>query len=511
MLNQDNLDLVQLKQILETGKHLILETNISMILQISIDSIIEISNAERGLILLFAENGDIIFETARHLNKKDIENPKFEISRSIINNVKLKKNAVYLKDAFDEPEFNSSESALRLKILSVIALPLIHNDEIFGVVYLDNRSIRGAFKKDTFAQEFGEFISAAAFSALEKKKLLNHVEKLEGELRAKYQLEAIIGHDSKMVRLLELVSKIAATSATILIQGESGTGKELIANAIHFNSKRKDKQFLPVNCAALPENLLESELFGHVKGAFTGAIQDKKGIFEHAQNGTIFLDEISEMSMAMQAKLLRILQSGEYSKVGSTEIKYADVRLVTASSKNIKGMVKEGEFREDLFYRINVINLELPSLRDRKSDIPVLIEHFLKIFQNQNDKKNLRISKDAEVLLQNYTYPGNVRELENIIQRAVILADDNLIEAVLLPTELQIKSKNNGISLELENVGFKVAKQQAIENFEKEFLRNCLRVSNGNISKAAEIADMHFKNFYAKIQKYNIIPTSFKT
>jgi len=463
------------------------------------------------LIILFDDNGNIIFETARNLNRIDIENPKFEVSRTIIEKVKTEKKPVYLKDALDEPEFRASESTLRLKILSVIALPLFNQDKIFGVIYMDNRSVRGVFKLETynFIKEFADYISLTAFSTLEKKKMQNRVDLLESELRAKYQLDAIIGHDPKMVKLLDLVTKIANTDATVLIHGESGTGKELIARAIHYNSKRKGKQFLPVNCAALPENLLESELFGYAKGAFTGAIKDKNGIFEHAEEGTIFLDEISEMSTAMQAKLLRILQSGEYCKVGSPDIRQANIRLITASSKNIKELVNEGKFREDLFYRINVIHIDLPPLRERKSDIPVLIKHFLTVFQHKLEKNNLRISKDADALLLDYDYQGNVRELENIIQRAVILAENNIIEPIHLPEELHHINQHTAI-LSDETSSYKHAKQKVIEKFEKEFFRNCLQKSNGNMTKAAKNAGMYLKNFHDKIRKYGINPAKFK-
>ena len=446
-----NLDLKssQLKLILETGKHLLVEPDIGKILQISIDSIIEISKAERGLIILFEKRGKIIFETARNLDQEDIKNPKFEVSRTIIKKVREEGKAVFKKNAHEDPEFSLSKSTFRLRILSVIALPLKKDDEIFGVIYLDNRSIRGIFENEIFelVAEFCDYISLAAYSALEKKKLENKVSTLESELRTKYQLDAIIGHDPKILKVLDLVTKVAITNANILIHGESGTGKELVARAIHYNSKRKDKKILPINCAALPENLLESELFGHEKGAFTGATNNREGIFEYADGGTMFLDEISEMSLPMQAKLLRILQSGEYTTVGGTEVKQSDVRLVSASSKNIKNLVSKDLFREDLYYRINVIHLDLPPLRERRSDILILINHFLKIYQKQSGKEKLQLSRESEACLLNYDYPGNVRELENIVQRAVILTKGDLIEKDLLFEDLPLMAKITSASI----------------------------------------------------------------
>ncbi|NIT72171.1 sigma-54-dependent Fis family transcriptional regulator, partial [candidate division KSB1 bacterium] len=249
------------------------------------------------------------------------------------------------------------------------------------------------------------------------------MQSLEIRLRNTHRFEAIVGHDPKIVEILKLVSQIANTEATVLIQGESGTGKELIARALHSNGRRKCQPFIPINCGALPENLLESELFGHVRGAFTGAIKNKRGWFACADGGTIFLDEVHEMSPGLQVKLLRVLQTGQYSPVGSTEISTCDMRVIAATTKNLTRMIREDQFRGELYYRLNVIDIKLPPLRDRKCDIALLIQHFLKFFHTKYGKENLRISRDAESLLLSYTYPGNVRELENIIERAVVLAE----------------------------------------------------------------------------------------
>jgi len=378
------------------------------------------------------------------------------------------------------------------------------------VVYLDNRTVEGAFthKDCQFVASFADFISLAAFSALQQKKLMNRVNELEKELRSKYQFDAIIGHHPKMVAILKLITHIANTDATILIQGESGTGKELIANALHYNSSRKDKPFVPINCGALPENLLESELFGHQKGAFTGAIADKLGWFERANGGTIFLDEVSEMSPELQVKLLRVLQTGEFSRVGSTEIRYCNVRVIAATNQNLKNLVKAGKFREDLYYRLNVIDIELPPLRERKGDIPLLAHHFMNVYGKKYQKMNINLSRDAEVYLFAYDFPGNVRELENIIQRAVVLAEANIIEMRHLP--VNVDSAMTSKKLKDKPSTFRLAKQQMIEKFEREYIMDCLKAAEGNISQAAKIAGIHFKNFYAKMIKYGIDPHVFK-
>jgi len=236
----------------------------------------------------------------------------------------------------------------------------------------------------------------------------DHWETLEKNLRSRYRFEFIVGHHPKMIKNLKLVSQIADTDATVLIQGESGTGKELIAHAIHYNSKRQDNPFVTINCGALPESLLESELFGHVKGAFTGAIKDKAGWFESARDGTIFLDEVCEMTCELQVKLLRILQTGEYTPVGSTENRKCNVRFVAATNKDLLALVHEGKFREDLYFRLNVIDLELPPLRERKSDIHLLIQHFMHLYTLKCEKKDVNISKDTEGLLLAYNFPGDV-------------------------------------------------------------------------------------------------------
>lgn len=499
------------QRLFEIAKQLLAESDVDKLLSLAMDQAIQISGAERGLIVLFGEQGENLFETARNLNKEDISKPEFEISHTIIRRVRQEGQPLCLRNALDEPSLQNSDSIARLKILSVICLPLKQADKIFGVVYLDNRTVRGVFKKETFdfVRQFADFISLAAYRALECKQLHNQVQSLEEELRAKYQFGFIVGHHPKVVEILKLMAKVADTDAMVLIQGESGTGKELVARALHFNHTiRKEKNFVPVNCGAIPESLQESELFGYKKGAFTGSGSDKIGFFEHADSGTIFLDEISEMSPAMQVKLLRVLQTGEYYRLGESAARYCSVRVIAATNQNLQELVQCGKFREDLYYRLKVIDLVLPPLRERKMDISLLALHFLRLYEIKFGKKGLRLSREAENALLAYHFPGNVRELENIIQRAVLLTDGHVIEPAHLPGEL-IPNHAKATGKPMLS-SYKIAKQHAIGQFDPNYFSDCLTVTGGNITRAAKMAGINVKNFYSKLKKYGLDPHAFK-
>jgi transcriptional regulator with GAF, ATPase, and Fis domain len=367
---------------------------------VALDYFIEISGAERGMVTCFDEDGEPSFEATWNLPGEGLAHPDFEISRKIIAKVKSAREPICLCHALEAPAPEKSHSTPRLKTLSVICLPLCHERKIFGIVYLDNRTISGAFTPEKFRliRSFADFVSLAACCALQAKRQQNRVYALEAELRARCDFEAIVGHHPRLLEILKLVAQIADTDATVLIQGESGTGKELIARALHCNSRRQHHPFVPINCGALPENLLESELFGHVRGAFTGAVKNKLGWFERANGGTIFLDEISKMTPALQAKLLRVLQTGEYSPVGSAEIRHCDVRILAATNKDLQELINAGAFQEDLYYRLNVIDIMLPPLRDRRSDIPVLIQHFLRSLSEKYRKENTDNSQIESII-----------------------------------------------------------------------------------------------------------------
>ncbi len=343
--------------------------------------------------------------------------------------------------------------------------------------------------------------------ALERRRLLRENLDLKTEVSSKYRFENIIGASPEMQSVFRLIAKCAPTNSTVMLQGESGTGKELIARAIHYNSLRKDKPFVPVDCNSLNESLLESEMFGHVKGAFTGAVGNKKGMFEIADNGTLFLDEIGNISLATQAKLLRVIQEREFKAVGDTRTQSANFRLVTATNKDLKAMVADETFREDLFYRINIFPIQIPPLRERRDDIPSLAFHFLNVFAADLDKIMTDISAGAMNLLTNYDWPGNVRELENTIQRAVILASDKTVRQAHLVSILDMMPR---LDIEVPQTGDdlkrikKIAREKSVENIEKLFVIEALKRNAWNVTKSAEETGMQRANFQALMKKYNI-------
>lgn len=338
--------------------------------------------------------------------------------------------------------------------------------------------------------------------AEERERLRKENELLRKEIKKEYSFENIVSKNEKMIKIFEVIRKVAPYKSTILITGESGTGKELVARAIHYNSDRSKKLFVPVNCGAIPENLLESELFGHVKGAFTDAIRTKKGLFEEADGGTIFLDEIGELPAQLQVKLLRVLQDGEIRRVGESKSIQIDVRIIAATVKDLVREVNEGRFREDLFYRLNVLHLSIPPLRERKEDIPLLVQHFINK-HNQNLGKHIK-EIDPKVLaaLINYKWSGNVRELENTIERAVVLADGEKIELDDLPFEIQnFQDEVPALSLTEEEYSIKKASRM----LEMGLIRKALRKTKGNHTQAARLLEISHRALLYKIKDYGIL------
>ncbi|NWF57254.1 MAG: sigma-54-dependent Fis family transcriptional regulator [Syntrophaceae bacterium] len=314
----------------------------------------------------------------------------------------------------------------------------------------------------------------------------------------------LVGHSAKMVQIYHLVRQVGPTRTNVLISGESGTGKELVARAIHHHSSRSGKPFVTINCSAIPENLMESELFGHVKGAFTGAVANKKGLFEIAHEGTVFLDEIGDLSPLIQVKLLRVIQEREFMRVGETQTINVDVRIISATNKNLEQEVILGKFREDLFYRLNVVHLHLPPLRERREDIPLLAQYFLEKYSKELGKNVRSISSYVLDTLMNYNFPGNVRELENIIERSVALEGSNIIlpESLLL-SEHKKETVLKGLPpVHLTPGGMDLEKE--LNQLEKEVLQQALQMSNGVIKKAAELLQLSFRSMRWKIQKHGL-------
>ena len=335
-------------------------------------------------------------------------------------------------------------------------------------------------------------------NALEKRKLRGEVSILRDKIRTTYELGNIFYKSPKMQELLRLLPKIANSNSNVLITGESGTGKDFAATAIHNLSPRKERNLVAINCASFPEGLLESELFGHMKGAFTGAVYNKQGLFEIANGGTLFLDEIVEMPVNLQAKLLRVLQNGTFRRVGGTTDVTVDVRIVAATNKNPMEEVSAGRFREDLYYRLNVVPLHIPPLRERTEDIPLLVDHFIKKFSSTPR----RLSPDAMKLLIHYPWKGNVRELENIMERVLLLTDAEEITPPDVPLEINTTDWENNVLPRMEKTGIDL--DAMVEGIEKKYLLEALQLTNGAKTEAAKMLNLSFRSFRHRLQKYGI-------
>jgi DNA-binding NtrC family response regulator len=358
----------------------------------------------------------------------------------------------------------------------------------FGTIEDGVKAIKnGAFDYLTKGDHQEKIIPLLA-KASEKALLQQKIFRLELQLQKKFGFDSILGSNKLILNSIELAKKVAATDTTVLLLGETGTGKEVLAQAIHFESPRKSKPFIALNCSAFPKDLLESELFGHAEGAFTGATRAKKGIIEEAHEGTLFLDEIGEMNIDLQAKLLRVLETGEFYRVGETRAKHMNARIIAATNKNLEKESEEGNFRKDLFYRLSVFIITLPPLRDRVEDIEVLAKYFVRQFSLKTNKRELEVSKSFLKTLERHPWKGNIRELKNVIERSVILADDTLVESILPPDFLLEEGSN---ALDLASV-------------EKNHINKVLTHTNGNKTKAAKILNIGLTTLYQKIKDYGL-------
>ena len=374
--------------------------------------------------------------------------------------------------------------------------------EVMGIIVTAYASVESAVEAlhqgayDYITKPFAnDHLKKVMRNALEGKALFRENRFLRQELREKYRFESIIGKSDAIESVFRVMEKVARTDTSVLITGDSGTGKELVARAIHFSSERASNRFLPINCGALPENLLESELFGYKRGAFTGAGQDKVGLLKAADKGTVLLDEIGELPLALQVKLLRALQEREVYPLGANDPVAFDVRVLCATNRNLESEVKAGRFREELLYRINVININLPGLRERQDDIPLLANHFLRKYEKSMSRTAMRFSKGAMRLLINYAWPGNVRELENAVERAAILAETDVIHSHDLPDKLRSTSP---VIASVENPGL------TLEELEREHIKLVLdKVENDKV-KAAQVLGIHLSTLYRKVQRYHL-------
>ena len=397
------------------------------------------------------------------------------------------------------PELDGIEALSKLKVSSPKTSVLIMT--AFGS---SNNAIRamelGAFDYITKPFELDK-ISHTVKRVIEYRDLTSEVQVLRDEISSLVQTERIVGNSAAMQEVYKTIGKVAKADATVLITGESGTGKELVAEALHYNSNRRSGPIVKVSCAALPETLLEAELFGHEKGSFTGAQAQRRGRFELADKGTIFLDEIGEMSLPMQTKLLRVLQDRKIERVGSSLPIKVDIRIICATNKDLQRQVEAQKFRDDLFYRLNVINIHMPPLRERKEDIPALVEHFLAKHRYSATAQPAAISEEALKRLMEYEWPGNVRELENVVERAVVLSRGQIITSRELPFgehEAGDHDDEGGEEISSEKSYFK----KSVAQFEKDLIMKALRDANGNRSKAAEMLGIYRRLLYAKIKEY---------
>jgi len=345
-------------------------------------------------------------------------------------------------------------------------------------------------------------------NVLEKQNLVKEVRILRKEVEGRYRFGNIIGKNPRMQEVYDLISNVAETDATVLIRGETGTGKELVAKSIHFNSRRKDKPFVSLNCGAIPETLLESELFGYEKGAFTGATRQKIGKFEYADGGTVFLDEVCDLAPATQVKLLRVLQERVIERVGGNGQICIDVRIIAATNKNLEEEVAQGRFREDLYYRLNVVPIKLPPLRERKEDIPLLAKHFLAKYARLMNKDISIISQEVLSEMMAYDWPGNVRQLENLIERAIIMAKGNCIDHIDLSDDRRRKVESPGALA--VNLPFKKAKERVVKEYERNYLISLLGRCRGNITQSAKIAQLDMKTLRRKMREYGLKKKDFK-
>lgn len=374
----------------------------------------------------------------------------------------------------------------------------------YGTIGTAVQAIRdGAYDYVTKPFRHQEILKAAK-KAIEKKMLKDRVRYLEGEIRDKYKFEGIVGNSNAMLEVLKITSHVCRTESTILVTGESGTGKELIARAVHYNSPRKDSPFVVINCGALPENLQESELFGHVKGAFTGAIRDKMGLFQEAQKGTVLLDEIGETLPSTQVKLLRFLQDGEIRPVGGNKSIFVDTRIIAATNENLEKAVESGKFRKDLFYRINVIRIHIPPLRERREDIPLLVEYFLEKILEKFKKGKRVFSEEAMYAFMNYDWPGNIRELQNMIERAVALSKSEIINVDELPLPVPVEEFAALSRNPLDDERKKSFIVTTLAEQEKNAIIEALNKYGGNQTKVSQVLGISTTTLWRKIKKYRI-------
>ncbi|MGD9173619.1 MAG: sigma 54-interacting transcriptional regulator [Desulfobacterales bacterium] len=460
----------------------------------------------RGTItILNPLRNEINIEVAHGLAQSTMNRVKYKLGEGITGKVIETGKPVAIPKISEEPLFldrTASHKNKQDREHSFICVPIKKGKQVIGALSVDRPYQKSYALKSgqkllaVIATMIASHVIKLETIRMEKERLCEENRRLQNVLKDKYSIGNIVGNSNKMREVFQMISQVCKSNATVLIRGESGTGKELVANSIHYNSHRSKLPLVKVNCAALPVNLIESELFGHEKGAFTGAIKQKIGKFELAHRGTIFLDEIGSLGLDVQANLLRILQEKEFERVGGHRTLKTDVRVIAATNKNLEEAVEDETFRGDLYYRLNVFPIYLPPLRERKTDILLLADHFLEKYAKENHKDIKRLSTPAIDMLMEYHWPGNVRELENCIERAVLLCEEGVIHSYHLPPTLQTGKESGTVpALSLED---------AVARLEKEMIIDALKNTRGNITSAAEILNTTVRKFAYKAQKYGV-------
>jgi len=467
--------------------------------------------AVRGIVSLLHADGDLRVEASDGL-PDGAARVSYRIGEGITGRVVQSARPVVVPRVSREPAFlhrAARRPELAHQELSFVCVPIVLNRRAVGALAIDLR-----FKPDRDFDRSAKFLGVVASMIAQalkvqrlieedKRRLVDENAHLRQELRERYDFSNLVGGNGPMREIYEQVTQVAGTNTTVLIRGESGTGKELIAHAIHYSSLRAKKPFVKVSCAALPESLIESELFGHEKGAFTGAEARKKGRFELAEGGTLFLDEIGDINLATQVKLLRVLQQKEFERVGGTETVKANVRLIAATNKDLEKAIAASTFREDLYYRLNVFTMFVPPLRERKADLLLLVDHFLEKFAREHQRSIKRISTPAIDMLASYHWPGNVRELENTLERAVVTCDGEVIHGHHLPPSLQTAEASGTVT--------RVSLKEAVSAYEKDLIQDALKTARGNRAKAARMLDTTERIINYKVRNYGIDSRRFKS
>jgi len=463
---------------------------------------------QRGTItLLDPQTETIHIKVAHGLSERSQSQGRYKVGEGITGRVVQTGEAIVVADIARDPRFlhrTKSRDTAGGKKIAFFCVPIKLEGRTVGTLSVD----RQAGRTDDFDASLRllHIISTMVAQAIKLNKMVESESarlrdenvRLRRELKTRFDVHNMVGTSNAMQEVYRLVEQVAESNATVLVRGESGTGKDLVAHAIHYNSLRADKPFIKVNCTALPETLLESELFGHEKGAFTGAVERKLGRFERANGGTIFLDEIGDFPLSLQVKLLRVIQFREFERVGGTETIKANVRVIVATNKNLEEQIAKGHFREDLYWRINVFPIYLPPLREHKDDIMLLADHFLEKYAQENNKRITRISTPAIEMFTRYHWPGNIRELENCIERAVLLCEDSVLRSEHLPPSLQMINKNDTTA--------KPSLTEMIANKERELIVDALKKCGGQQRRAAQELGVTERILGYKIRKYGIAP-----